>query len=204
MSPPKKLLLTLLILQNTTSALAFAPVVNINNNCNSQNIQTKLFTSTADDSASSIPSSPPPTTFREAEILGLTLMQDGDIERALKVFQQGLKLPGSHTDIIRTKTLAGPSPVGGSAGGTEGKVVQSLDEFEMQAAHYNIACAFARLDKINESCTSLEKAFGFGFDNYATVRADPDLSSVHDTPEFDNLMERFDSKKGFNPFGLFG
>jgi len=46
----------------------------------------------------------------------------------------------------------------------------------------------------------LEQAFKYGFDNYATVRADPDLDSVQGTPEFDNLMERFD-KKGF--FGLF-
>merc|ERR1712154_146190 len=68
------------------------------------------------------------------------------------VFQKGLKLPGSRTDIIRTKTISGPSPVGGSTGGTEGKVVQTLDEFELQAAHYNIACAHARLDQIPESC----------------------------------------------------
>ena len=47
-------------------------------------------------------------------------------------------------------------------------------------------------------------AFKVGFDNYATVRADPDLSAVHNTPEFEALMEKFDPKKGFpNPFSLF-
>lgn len=117
------------------------------------------------------------------------------------VFQQGLKLPGSRTDIIRKQNISGPSPVGGSSGGTEGKVVQTLDEFEYQAAHYNIACAFASLNQVDNSCKSLEQAFNYGFDNYATVRADPDLENVHGSPEFDNLMERFDSKKGF--FGLF-
>jgi len=146
-------------------------------------------------------SGPSPETFREAEVLGLRLMQEGQHDQALKVFQNGLKLPGSRTDIIRTKISSGPSPVGGATGGTEGKVVQTLDEFEFQAAHYNIACACASLDKISESCASLEQAFKYGFDNYATVRADPDLSSVHGTTEFDILMERFDSKKGF--FGLF-
>lgn len=117
------------------------------------------------------------------------------------VFQNGLKLPGSRTDIIRTKITSGPSPVGGSTGGTEGKVVQTLDEFEFQAAHYNIACANASLSKVNEACASLEQAFKYGFDNYATVRADPDLGAIHGSPEFENLMERYDSKKGF--FGLF-
>jgi hypothetical protein len=61
-----------------------------------------------------------------------------------------MKLPGSRTDIIRTQKISGPSPVGGSAGGTEGRVVQTLDEFELQAAHYNIACAYARLGKVTE------------------------------------------------------
>ena len=80
-------------------------------------------------------------------------------------------------------------------------MVLTLDEFEIQAAHYNIACAYARLDKVAESCGSLEKAFNAGFDNYAAVRADPDLDSVQGTLEFDSLMERFDSRKGI--FGLF-
>lgn len=118
------------------------------------------------------------------------------------VFQNGLKLPGSRTDIIRTKNISGPSPVGGSAGGTEGRQVQTLDEFEMQAAHYNIACAYARMDKTKEACESLEQAFKAGFDNYATVAADPDLASLKNTSDYDNLMSRYD-KKGFNPFGLF-
>ncbi len=65
-------------------------------------------------------------------------------------FQKGMKLPGSRKDIIRTQKLSGPSPVGGSTGGTEGKTVMSLDEFEIQAAHYNIACACARLGKVTE------------------------------------------------------
>ena len=61
-----------------------------------------------------------------------------------------MKLPGSKKDIIRKANIAGPSPVGGAAGGTEGRVVLTLDEFELQAAHYNIACACARLGKVAE------------------------------------------------------
>lgn len=146
-----------------------------------------------------------PKTFRDAEILGLRLMQDGTHKEALIVFQRGLKLPGSRVDIIRTKTLAGPSPVGGSAGGTEGKTVLSLDEFELQAAHYNIACACSRLGKFAEAIKSLEEAFNSGFDNYATVRSDPDLAALQDTNEFNELMKEYESKSGFpNPFSFFG
>lgn len=151
------------------------------------------------------PAVPAPTSFREAEVLGLRYMQEGDYERALNAFQRGIKMPGSRVDVIRTKTLSGPSPVGGSSGGTEGKTVMTLDEFELQAAHYNIACAYAKLGKVPESVGNIKMAFDSGFDNYATVRADPDLSAVHGTAEFDSLMENYDKKKGFpNPFSFLG
>ena len=151
-----------------------------------------------DDGAGAVPT---PTTFREAEVMGLKLMQEGEHEEALKAFKTAMNLPGSRPDVVRTRTLSGPSPVGGSAGGTEGKLVMSLDEFEMQAAHYNIACAYARLRNVPESVANLKVAFDCGFDNYATVRSDPDLSEVHGTAEFEALMDRYD-KKGL--FGFFG
>lgn len=129
-------------------------------------------------------------------------MQQGQHQDALEVFQEGLKLPGTRTDILRSKTL-NVSPVGGSIGGSEpGRQVQTLDEFETQAAHYNIACAYAQLGKANEAVRSLENAFRAGFDNYATCRADPDLAAVQRTKEFEVLMETYDPKKGF-PFSLF-
>jgi hypothetical protein len=65
-------------------------------------------------------------------------------------FKKGIKLPGSKKDVVRTKLVSGPSPVGGSAGGTESNEVQTLDEFELQAAHYNMACAYAKLDNAPE------------------------------------------------------
>ena len=52
---------------------------------------------------------------------------------------------------------------------------------------------------------SLEKAFKAGFDNYDTARADPDLSSIHRTTEFEVLMEQYNPKKGFpNLFSFLG
>jgi len=145
-----------------------------------------------------------PETFREAEVLGLRLMQDGKYEAALKVFENGMKLPGSKSDIIRSQTLA-VSPVGGSAGGREGKAVLLLDEFERQAAYYNIACAQCEMGNISLAVFNLRKSFDNGFDNYATVKVDPNLRNLVDVPEFNALMEEYDSKGIFkNPFNLFG
>ncbi len=116
-----------------------------------------------------------------------------------------MTLPGSRTDIRRTSNISGPSPVGGSTGGSEGRRVQILDEFEYQAAHYNMACAHASLNNVGEAIQNLQKAFEYGFDNYATVRADPDLRNLDGVREFERLMEEVDPKRRFrNPFGAFG
>lgn len=66
-----------------------------------------------------------------------------------------MKLPGSRPDVLRTKSLSGPSPVGGSYGGTDSQKVMTLDDFELQAAHYNMACAHARLGNLDEVRCSL-------------------------------------------------
>jgi hypothetical protein len=111
-------------------------------------------------------------------------------------------------------------------GGFDSQAVNTLDEFEMQAAHYNMACAHAQLNQASDAVANLKVAFDYGFDNYATVRGDPDLAAIRSTPQFEKLMQQYNppSKKGrtsglgglgsgggavgggggFNPFGLFG
>ena len=122
-----------------------------------------------------------------------------------QAFKLAMTLPGSRTDILRTANVPGPSPVGGSKGGTEGRTVQTLDEFEYQAGHYNMACAHASLGNVGESVSNLRAAFERGFDSYATVGSDPDLASVRGTAEFGRLMEEYDPRTGgINPFGVFG
>lgn len=66
-----------------------------------------------------------------------------------------MKLPGSRPDIIRTKSLSGPSPVGGAFGGTESQPILGLDDFELQAAHYNMACTHSQLGNLDEVSVSL-------------------------------------------------
>lgn len=52
-----------------------------------------------------------------------------------------------------------------------------------------------------QSVANLKSAFDYGFDNYATVRSDPDLGDVHPTPEFEDLMNKYDKRFRLpNPF----
>ena len=53
-----------------------------------------------------------------------------------------------------------------------------------------------------QSVANLKSAFDYGFDNYATVRSDPDLGDVHPTPEFEDLMNKYD-KRFPNPLNIF-
>eukprot|EP00428_Durinskia_dybowskii_P007582 CAMPEP_0170301634 /NCGR_PEP_ID=MMETSP0116_2-20130129/51082_1 /TAXON_ID=400756 /ORGANISM="Durinskia baltica, Strain CSIRO CS-38" /LENGTH=186 /DNA_ID=CAMNT_0010553467 /DNA_START=229 /DNA_END=786 /DNA_ORIENTATION=- len=148
----------------------------------SQNIRSAETTSTS--MMMSAEDTQDPTTFREAEVLGLRLMQEGNFKEALVAFQKGMKLPGSRPDILRTKSLSGPSPVGGAFGGTDSQNVMTLDDFELQAAHYNMACAHARLGNLDDAIANLAKAFENGFDNYSTVRGDPDLDPIKRESDF--------------------
>jgi hypothetical protein len=128
-----------------------------------------------------------------------------------------MKLPGSRMDIVRTPNVSGPSPVGGSKGGTESRTTSTLDAYELQAGHYNLACAYARIDadaasttttsssstattcssdnNIQMSIQNLRKAFEFGFTNYDIVRTDIDLTNITSTPEYINLMNEYEGKK---------
>lgn len=58
-------------------------------------------------------------------------------------------------------------------------------------------------DSISQSIANLAKAFENGFDNYSTVRGDPDLDPVKQERDFVKLMDSYENK-GFNPFGFFG
>ena len=121
-----------------------------------------------------------------------------------------------HLSSIPTN-VSGPSPVGGSKGGTESRTISTLDAYELQAGHYNLACAYARIDadaasttttsssstatttssdnNIQMSIQNLRKAFEFGFTNYDIVRTDIDLTNITSTPEYINLMNEYEGKK---------
>merc|ERR1712106_1106761 len=125
-------------------------------------------------------------------------------EDALKAFETGMKLPGSKSDIVRKQTLP-ISPVGGSSGGRSVESVQLLDEFEKQAAYYNIACANSAMGNTSQAIFNLKRSFDNGFDNYATVKVDPDLRNLLDLSEFNSLMDEYEPKSIFkNPFTVFG
>ncbi|HVR29657.1 MAG TPA: protein kinase [Thermoanaerobaculia bacterium] len=53
---------------------------------------------------------------------------------------------------------------------------------------YNSACTYCKLKRKPEALTTLRKAWDAGFKDAEWARRDPDLSLLHDEPEFDRLF----------------
>src|SRR5208283_1982867 len=51
-------------------------------------------------------------------------------------------------------------------------------------AHYNLACALARLGKTDDALAHLEKSIELGFSDAKHVEADDDLASLRKLPRF--------------------
>ncbi|KAH7446273.1 hypothetical protein KP509_01G049500 [Ceratopteris richardii] len=83
---------------------------------------------------------------------------------------------------------------------------------EEAVANYNIACCYSKLNEVEAGLSALEAAMEAGFEDYKTVRTDPDLSNLRESPAFKPLIDRFDepfiNENAVNAlksvFGLFG
>ncbi|CAK9861951.1 unnamed protein product [Sphagnum jensenii] len=83
---------------------------------------------------------------------------------------------------------------------------------EEAVASYNVACCYSQLKQIDAALSALEQALEAGFDDYTTVRQDPDLGNVRASPGFLSLVNKYDepfiNENAVNAlksvFGLFG
>ena len=55
---------------------------------------------------------------------------------------------------------------------------------------FNVACTYARADRIDEALDLLERAVAQGFGHRQWIEQDSDLEPLRDLPRFAALMER--------------
>ena len=55
-------------------------------------------------------------------------------------------------------------------------------------ARYNLACSLARAGRSDEAIDSLTRAILLGYDDIAHLESDPDLDSLRDHPDFQELL----------------
>mmetsp|Transcript_18720 Transcript_18720/g.26097 ORF Transcript_18720/g.26097 Transcript_18720/m.26097 type:complete len:98 (-) Transcript_18720:155-448(-) len=95
-------------------------------------------------------------------------------------------------------------PLPNQGGGTY--VNSKITEKEERALLYNIACCYARLGQKEQAVGALQMCIDAGFREADTIRRDPDLESLHQSPEFENLVKSIQKSNpfdwvmsGFNP-----
>lgn len=63
---------------------------------------------------------------------------------------------------------------------------------EASIASYNVACCYSKLNQVEAALSALEDALEAGYEDFKTIRTDPDLANVRTSEEFETLMKRFD------------
>ncbi|KAJ8506613.1 hypothetical protein OPV22_007499 [Ensete ventricosum] len=85
----------------------------------------------------------------------------------------------------------------------DGKYEEALEKFESvlgskpeadeaSVASYNVACCYSKLNQIQAGISALEDAMVAGYDDFKTIRNDPDLANLRASEEFEPLMKKFD------------
>lgn len=55
--------------------------------------------------------------------------------------------------------------------------------------HYNLACSYSLLARVDEALGALQQAIAFGYDDFRYIQQDPDLEHVRGDPRFVALLE---------------
>ncbi|XP_051207544.1 protein MET1, chloroplastic [Lolium perenne] len=85
----------------------------------------------------------------------------------------------------------------------EGKYEEALDKFESvlgskpeidesSVASYNVACCYSKLDRIQAGLSALEDAMKAGYEDFKTIRTDPDLANLRKSEDFAPLLNKYD------------
>ena len=75
---------------------------------------------------------------------------------------------------------------------------------ELQAAHFNAACAHAALGDVDAGLTSVAACVAAGYDDGATLDADPDLAPLRGDARFAAVTAAVPRGKKGGGGGLFG
>ena len=61
-------------------------------------------------------------------------------------------------------------------------------------AHYNLACSYALLKKVDPAIKALRKAIDLGYRDFRYMREDRDLDAIRHDPRFRQLLREFENR----------
>ncbi|EHA8591128.1 protein MET1, chloroplastic [Cocos nucifera] len=84
-----------------------------------------------------------------------------------------------------------------------GKYEEALEKFESvlgsksepdeaSVASYNVACCYSKLNQVQAGLSALEDAMQAGYEDFKTIRTDPDLANLRASEEFEPLIKKYD------------
>jgi tetratricopeptide (TPR) repeat protein len=104
------------------------------------------------------------------------LSRNPDFVDALRVHGNNLTLKGAYAEGL--------------------KIDQHLVELRPHdaLAHYNLACSFSLLKRINPALRALGKALELGYRDFRYLREDRDLDAVRKDPRFRRLLREYENR----------
>jgi tetratricopeptide (TPR) repeat protein len=138
--------------------------------------ESETTTATTRTPPSQTPSGDGPKRSKDAINAGLDLFTQANYTGAVEMFQLALELPGS--GFMR---MAG-SP----------KEYACPSDGEEQAALYNMACAYCKLNQGSAALTCIEALLESGFEDFNALKTDADLAVARQGTDFNKLLGKYD------------
>lgn len=112
----------------------------------------------------------------ELEFFESILQRNPDFVDVLRVHGNNLTLKGRYADgLVLDRRLVGLRP-------------------KDALAHYNLACSYSLLRKIEPGLRALRKAVELGYHDFHYMREDPDLAAVRKDPRFRQMLRDFENR----------
>ena len=125
--------------------------------------------------------------------LGNLYFRKGDRGRAMQQYKKALQLDPKYLPALNNLALA-------TAANRE--YYKALTVFldllnyipDDADTHYNIACMYSRLNRVEESVEWLKKALDKGYTNWESIKKDGDLDNIRGSIAYKNLIKHFESE----------
>ena len=125
------------------------------------------------------------------DVLGISYLQKGDFEQAIKELQKAVKLSGGSPEYLADLGY------GYARAGEKSEALKILDELQEQSKHkyvpqYEMALIYTGLGQKDEAFVYLEKAYDARSGSLFLLKVDPRIDSLRSDRKFLSLLERMD------------
>lgn len=120
---------------------------------------------------------------------GLTYVNQKQYENALKEFTRAIEIHPQYATAYANRGLVYMQ---------QKKYNKALDDLnkavkldpDNKMIHYNLTAYYSQQKQLDRALDSLDMALKLGFDDYDTLRKDPDLENLRQHPEFRKVLEK--------------